>query len=214
MRCQYFEGVDLPADLGVDLPNLNSSWPQDVSTRAVDLPAYLGVYLPNLNSSWPQDVFTRDVAQPAYLGVDLPNLNSSWPWDVSTRGRSAKCETIFNKRYQYQGGGSYSRSRGRSAKFQIILTKRCQYWGIDLSADLGVDLPNLNSPWPHRCQYQGCRSASRSRGRSAKFDLILTIRCQYWELSLPANVGVDLPYLNSSWPQDVQYWGWLISQQI
>ena len=49
-RCQYW-GVDLPADLGVDLPNLNSSSPLDVSTRGVDLPADLGVDLPNLNSS-------------------------------------------------------------------------------------------------------------------------------------------------------------------
>ena len=28
----FIQGVDLLADLGIDLPNLNSSWPQDVST--------------------------------------------------------------------------------------------------------------------------------------------------------------------------------------
>ena len=83
-RCQYWR-VDLSADLGVDLPNLNSSWPQDVSTGWVDLPADLGVDLPNLKSSWPQDVSTRGVDLPADLGIDLPNLNSSWPQDVSTR---------------------------------------------------------------------------------------------------------------------------------
>ena len=114
--------------------------------------------VPNLNSSWPLDVSTKLRGRSAKfalldLGVDLPNLNSSWPLDVSTReGRS---------------GG---RSRGRSAKFELILTTRCQYWGV-------VDL------------------AGRSRGRSAKFELILTTRCQYWR--------VDVPNLNSSWPLDV-----------
>ena len=104
-RCQYWGVVDLPADLGVDLPNLNSSWPLDVSTGGVDLP--------NLNSSWPLDVsicqiwthldhLGRGVDLLADLGVDLPNLNSSWPLDVSTGGRSAK--------------------------FELILTTRCQYW--------------------------------------------------------------------------------------
>ena len=93
-------GVDLSADLGVDLPNLNSPWPPDVSTRGVDLPADLqldlpnltspwlwdvttnGVDLPYLNSSWPQDVSTVGIDQPADLGVDLQNLNWSWPQDV------------------------------------------------------------------------------------------------------------------------------------
>ena len=42
-RCQYWEG-DLPADL----PKLNSSWPLDVSTGGLDLPGDLGVDLPNL----------------------------------------------------------------------------------------------------------------------------------------------------------------------
>ena len=183
-------GVDLPADL----PNLNSSWPLDVSTGGrsrgrsakfelilttsshygkIDLVADLGVDLPNLNSSWPLDVST--------WGVDLPNLNSSWPLDVST-----------------EGGRPGGRSRGRSAKFELILTTRCQYWRVvDLLADLRVDLPylyssrpldvstrrvdlpNLNSSWPLVCQYWEGRSGGRSKGRSAKIVLILTTRCQY-----------------------------------
>ena len=43
--------------MGVDLPNLNSSSPPDVSSGGgVDLPADLGVDMPNLNSSLPLDV--------------------------------------------------------------------------------------------------------------------------------------------------------------
>ena len=55
--------------------------------------------------------------------------------------------------------------------------------GLDLPADLGVDLPNLNSSSPHvRCQYQGC--------------------CQIW--CQQCDLGVDLmTNLNSSSPQDV-----------
>ena len=53
------------------------------------------------------------------------------------------------------GGRSASRSRGRSAKFELILTTRCQYWGVDLPADVGVDLPNLSSQ-TFRCgHYRG-----------------------------------------------------------
>ena len=92
-RCQYW---------WVDLPNLNSSWPLDVSTEGVDLLEYLGVDLPNLISSWWLDVSTEE--------GDLPNLNSSWPLDVSTKE-----------------GGPAGRSRGRSAKFELIFTTRCQY---------------------------------------------------------------------------------------
>ena len=86
-RCQFWGGVDLP--------NLNSSSPLDVSsggrsakceliftTRCqfwgVDLPVDLGVDLPNLNSSSSLDVSSG--------GVDLPNVNSSSPLDVSSRG--------------------------------------------------------------------------------------------------------------------------------
>ena len=159
-RCQY-RGVDLPADLGVDLENLNSSWPQDVSTG-------------------------RD-----------GNVSRS-------RGRSAKFELILTTRCQYHRGRSYSRSRGRSAKFELILTTRCQYWGVDLPADLGVDLPNLNSSWPQDVSTRG-RSSSRSRGRSAKFELNLTVRCQYRGDRSASRV--DLPNLNSSWPQDVSTGG-------
>ena len=139
---------------GVDLPNLKSSWPQDVSAGRVDLSADLGVDLENFNSSWPQDVSTRE--------VDLPNLKSSWPQDVSTEGRSV------------------SRSRRRSAKFELILITRCQYQGVDLPAALGVDLENFNSSLPQDVSPGRDWNLSRSRGRSAKFELILTMRCLCW----------------------------------
>ena len=141
--------------------NLNSSWPQDVSTggiwsasRSRGRSAKFELIL-TMRCQYQRG---RSVSRSR---VDLPNLNSSWPWDVSTGGRSA------------------SRSRGRSAKFELILTTRCQYQGVDLPADLGVDLPNLNSSWPWDVSTGGYWSASRSRGRSAKFELILTMRCQY-----------------------------------
>ena len=102
-------------------------------------------------------------------------------------GRSAKSELILTTRCQYCGD--------RSVKFELILTTSYQYWGLDLPADIGVDLPNLNSSWPLDVSTSEGRSGGRSRGRSAKFELILTTRCQYW--------GVDLPNLNSSWPLDV-----------
>ena len=53
-----------------------------------------------------------------------------------------------------------------------------------------------------KCVWRKCcgvSSASRSRGRSAKFEPICTTRCQSWGVDLPA----DLPKLNSSWPLDV-----------
>ena len=112
--------------------------------------------------------------------------------------RSAIFELILTTRCQYWGDWSASRSRGRSAKFDLIMIISCQYWGIDLPADLGVDLPNLNSSWLWDFSTRGvdlpnlnfiltticpvlagCSSASRSRNRSAKFELILTMRCQY-----------------------------------
>ena len=172
-RCQYW-GVDLSADIGIDLPNLNWSWPQDVSAGGIDQPAYLGVDLPNLNSSWPWDVSAGGIDQPADLGVDLPNLNSSWPWDVSTRGvdlpnLNSSFELILTMICQYQRGRSACRSRDRSAKLELIFTTRCQYCGH----------------W------------------SAKFELIFTMRCQYQGVDLSADLGVYLLNLNLSWPQDV-----------
>ena len=81
-----------------------------------------------------------------------------------SRGRSDKFEHIGPLDVSIGGGISASRSRGRSAKFELILTTRCQY------------------KW----------------GRSVKFELILTTRCQYKGVDLPADLGVDLPNLNSS----------------
>ena len=182
-RCQY-QGVHLPADLGVDLHNLISSWPQDVSTGGIDhLASRSRVDLPNLNSSWPWDVSTRGVdlssrsrgrsakfeiiltTDVMYQGVDLGR----------SRGRSAKFELILTTRCQYWGIGSASRSRGRSAKFELILTMRCQY-------QRGVDLGVVLQIWTHLDHEMSVLGGifSRSRGRSAKFELILTTRCQYW----------------------------------
>ena len=42
---------------------------------------------------------------------------------------------------------------------------------------LGVDLPNLNSSWPQDVSTSGTY-VSRYRGRSAKFELVMTTRCQ------------------------------------
>ena len=52
---------------------------------------------------------------------------------------------------------------------------------------LGVDLPNLNSSWPLDVS---------TRGRSGKFELILTTRCQYQGVDLPADLWVVLPNLS------------------
>ena len=123
-----------------------------------------------------------------YWKVDVINLNSSWPLDVRTGGRSAKFEFILTTRSQYWGG--------RSAKYELILTTRCHYWGVvDLVAVQGIDLPNLNSIWQLDVSTEGGRSDGQSRGWTAKFESILTIRCQYWR--------IDLSNLNSSWPLDV-----------
>ena len=73
--------------------------------------------------------------------------------------------------------------------------------GIDLLADLRVDLPNLNSSGPLDVSPQGGRSASRSSTWSAYMSFnssnvklpFLTTRCQYWGVDLPADLGVDLP---------------------
>ena len=77
----------------------------------------------------------------------------------------------------------------------------CHSWALHVSSN--VKLPF----WTTRCQYWGNRSTSRSRGWSAKFEakfeLILTSKCQCWGVDLPADLGVDLPSLNSSWPLDV-----------
>ena len=59
--------------------------------------------------------------------------------------------------------------------------------GVDLPADLGVDLSNLNSSWPLDVS---------TRGRSGKFELILTTRCQYQGVDLPADLWVVLPNLS------------------
>ena len=132
-------GVDLPADIGVDLPNLNSSWPLDVSSRGSKSAGR------SRGRSAKFELILTTRCQ--FWGVDLPNLNSSWPLDVSSRGSK-----------------SAGRSRGRSTKFELILTTRCQFcgvdlpnlnssWpldfssgGVDLPADLGVGLPNLSTP--------------------------------------------------------------------
>ena len=119
-------------------------------------------------------------------------------------GRSPKFEIISNKRCQYHGGESASRCMGRFAKFELILTTRCQYQRIDLPAYLGVDLPNLNSSWPLDVLTRGVALPAYLGSRSAKFELILPMRCHYWEgIGLSADLGVDMPNLNSSWPQDV-----------
>ena len=55
----------------------------------------------------------------------------------------------------------------------------CFLWGVHLPADEGVDLPNLKSSSPQEVCTGGGWSASRSRGRSAKFELIFTMRCHY-----------------------------------
>ena len=157
-RCQYL-GVDLPADLGVDQQigtHLNWSWPWDVQyLRGLISQQIQQVDLPYLNSSWPQDVCTRGSDMKADLGgrscqmwnsywsykmistggidtifqgrsasiVDLPNLNSSWPWDVHTRGVVLP------------------------ADLGIDLPNLNSSWPWDVSTR-GVDLPNLNSSWP------------------------------------------------------------------
>ena len=91
-------------------------------------------------------------------------------------------------------------------------------WGVHLLADLGLDVSNFNSSWPLDVSTGGCKSASRSRGRSAKFELILATRCQdqggrsaKFELILSTrcqdwgvDIGVDLPNLNSSWALGVR----------
>ena len=194
--------------LGVDLPNLNSSWPLDVSTkqgrsagRSSGRSAKFELILTTRCQYWGDEDLVAD------LGVDLPNLNSSWPLDVGaregrsggrSRGRSAKFELILTTRCKYQGEWDLLPDLGhRSAKFELILTTRCQYGEIDLVADLGVDLlnieliltptwqswgldlPNLNSSWPLDVSTKDGRSSARSRGRSGKFELILTTRCQY-----------------------------------
>ena len=138
--------IDQPADLGVDLPNWNSSSPQDVMYHeGRPMKAYLGVYLPNLNSSCTHDVMYQGVDLPADLGVDLPNSDLILTVRCHCqRGRSAKFELILTTwDVSTAGSRSASISRGISAKFELILTTRCQY--------------------------QGGRSASRSRGRSGKF---------------------------------------------
>ena len=63
-------------------------------------------------------------------------------------GRSANCHS--GPLDVSMGDRSAGRSRDRSAKFELILTTRCQYQAgvgvvVDLLADVGVDLPNLNS---------------------------------------------------------------------
>ena len=82
-------------------------------------------------------------------------------------------------------------------------TTRCQYWGVDLLADLPIAILD------HKMSVPGGRSAGRSRGRSANchswpLDVssnvklpFLTTRCQYWGVDLLADIGVDLPNLNS-----------------
>ena len=81
----YFWGVDLPEDLGVDLPNLNSSWPvyypnyseiKNVSSRggrsASSHNIYMSIWTLTVEMwicySWPLNVSTRGVDLP----VDLP----------------------------------------------------------------------------------------------------------------------------------------------
>ena len=114
-RCQYW---------GVDVPNLNSSWPLDVSTvggrsggRSRGRSAKFELILTTRCQYWEGRPSGRSRGRSAkfelilttrckYWGVDVPNLNSSWPLDVSTVGV------------------------------------------VDLVADLGVDLPNVNSSWP------------------------------------------------------------------
>ena len=151
------------------------------------------------------------------------------PLDMSIVDRSAKFELILISRCQYWGWRYAGRLRGRSAKFELILTTRCHYWKgedpcwqnrgvdlpnfelildhymsvlgrVDLVADLGVVLPNLNSSWPLDVSTWG--------GRPAKFELIFSTRCQYYGgVHLLADLGVDLSNLNSSLPLDSQYWG-------
>ena len=70
---------------------------------------------------------------------------------------------------------------GRFAKFELILTTRYQYGDIDLVADVGVDLPNLNSSWP--------LDVSTKEGKLAKFKLILTTSSHYGKIDLVADLG-------------------------
>ena len=86
-RYQFNAGIDLLPDLGVYLPNLNSSSPLDGTFRGIDLPADLQVDLPNLNSSSPLDIRSMwEVDMLADLWVDLPNWNSSSPLDINSMG--------------------------------------------------------------------------------------------------------------------------------
>ena len=76
---------------------------------------------------------------------------------------------------------------GDVAKFKLILTMRCQYEGIDLPADLEVDLPNFNSSSPLELSTWrgGVTSVSwsvhmNSHSRNVNL-LFLTTRCHYCE---------------------------------
>ena len=70
--------------------------------------------------------------------------------------------------------------------------------GVDLLADLGVDL-NFNSSSPLDVSSRGSRSACRS----AKFDLIFTTRCQFQEDRSDGRSRGRLLNFNSSSPLDV-----------